>query len=748
MPIYPKQIKASKRVVDEYFCNPDVNQQINWATLIALTQSGKTETYLLTIFEMFRLEKIEKAYIICGSSDVALKSQLNKRLIGFGKLYRDYLRQNHSEIDGGTMDEISEKATEGTQIIWGSELKKISTELEARFSGKKSYSSQGQVSIYKALFVWDESHYAQSIGNQTEKFLTSIGISATGENLAKSETYFLSVSATPFSECSDIHHLNQNKGIVFLEGVNDPLLPPEKNYYGIKEMLETNKLIGYKRDKFKETLEMAINDRLINEEGEFRYGLIRVSGNKTHSEKQPAKKSKSKCSVKKPTKDESLLMKHITELAKKYGIVVKRCDSQAEEFNMRELKYAPEDSHVIVVVKERCRMGDSIDKPHVGFGMETSADANTDTMLQAFPGRLGGYDTNRSTKIYIPDNIIISGELERYISFIDNIQQSHQIVCLPTKAKNIVKENKTVKIRVGGQKPIIPLQFIEKDGILNEYFGNKLDKNGNPKLETTHKIQADLITAFKVMDIDKFIDNNNESDTKKIWEKLRDVKDIDGNGKFPIVVKTLCPGFTTYKRVPANLYNSFTNGVITPIGSETNCISVYIFGTNDYKDSYGFKKNDIFINVTVEADEKDVYSSRMRTNYVPKTSGKEVFSYRLPTKEKIDMNGAMLTVLTTDTMIDVDKMKTALKTLVSRSLDEPNDTGLVFRRSINALENQTLEDAGIYVIEEIYNALMVGGEIYNELLDEFKVELKLVRDPCQTSTVDAIDVVKLLEISW
>jgi len=743
MPIFPNQIKASKRVIDEYFCNPDVNKQINWATLIALMQSGKTETYLLTIFEMFRLEKIEKAYIMCGTSDVALRSQVESRLIAFERLYRKYLRDNFSEIDVDTIDEMAERFKDGTRIIWGSELKKISAELKKRFSGKP-YSSRGQVSIYKALFVWDESHYAQSIGNQTEKFLTSIGISATGENLAKSETYFLSVSATPFSECSDIHHLNQNKGIVFLEGVNDPSLPPEQNYYGIKEMLETNKLIGYKRDKFKETLEMAINDRLMNDEGEYRYGLIRVSGNKTRSEKQPAKKAKS--SVKNPSKDESLLMKYITELAKKYGIVVKRCDSGAEEFNMVELDTAPEDSHVIVVVKERCRMGDSIEKPHVGFGMETSADANTDTMLQAIPGRLSGYNANRSTKIYIPDNIIISGELDRYMRFIDNLRDQRQMDSLPEKAMNIEK-GKTDKIKVGGQKPIIPLKFIEKDGIVEEYFGNKIDKNGNPKINVAHKIQGNLLTAFKHMEVDKFIDNNNESDTKKIWEKLKEAKDDDGNGKFPLIIKTLCPGHTTYKRIPSSLYNSFTNGVITPIGSQTNCITVYIFGTNDYKDSYGFKKNDIFVSVTVEADEKDV-TSRKRANYIPKTSGKEVFSYSLPTKEVIDMNGAMLTVLTTDTMIDGDMMKTALKTLVSRSLDEPKDTGLVFRRSINALENQTLEHAGIYVIEEIYNALMVGGNIYNEILEEFKVELKLVRDSCQTSTVDAIDVVKLLEISW
>lgn len=742
MPIFPNQIKASKRVIDEYFCNPDVNKQINWATLIALMQSGKTETYLLTIFEMFRLEKIEKAYIMCGTSDVALRSQVESRLIAFERLYRKYLRDNFSEIDVDTIDEMAERFKDGTRIIWGSELKKISAELKKRFSGKP-YSSRGQVSIYKALFVWDESHYAQSIGNQTEKFLTSIGISATGENLAKSETYFLSVSATPFSECSDIHHLNQNKGIVFLEGVNDPSLPPEQNYYGIKEMLETNKLIGYKRDKFKETLEMAINDRLMNDEGEYRYGLIRVSGNKTRSEKQPAKKAKS--SVKKPSKDESLLMKYITELAKKYGIVVKRCDSGAEEFNMVELDTAPEDSHVIVVVKERCRMGDSIEKPHVGFGMETSADANTDTMLQAIPGRLSGYNANRSTKIYIPDNIIISGELDRYMRFIDNLRDQRQMDSLPEKAMNIEK-GKTVKIKVGGQKPIIPLKF-KVDGIAREYFGRELDKKGNPRIDSRHLITADIIPALKNMVLDNFIDNNNKDDKKKIWEKLKEAKDDDGIGKFPVIVKVLCPGHTTYKRVPSNLYNSFVNGVITPIGSETNCISVYIFGTNDYKDSYGFKKNDIFVSVTVEADEKDV-TSRKRANYIPKTSGKEVFSYSLPTKEVIDMNGAMLTVLTTDTMIDGDMMKTALKTLVSRSLDEPKDTGLVFRRSINALENQTLEHAGIYVIEEIYNALMVGGDIYNEILEEFKVELKLVRDSCQTSTVDAIDVVKLLEISW
>lgn len=743
MPIFPNQIKASKRVIDEYFCNSEVNKQINWATLIALMQSGKTETYLLTIFEMFRLGKIEKAYIMCGTSDVALRSQVETRLSDFEGLYRKYLRDNFSEIDVDTIDGMAGRFKKGVRIIWGSELKKISTELKNRFSGKP-YSSRGQVSIYKALFVWDESHYAQSIGNQTEKFLTSIGISATGENLAKSETYFLSVSATPFSECSDIHHLNQNKGIVFLEGINDPSLPPEQNYYGIKEMLETNKLIGYKRDKFKETLEMAINDRLMNDEGENRYGLIRVSGNKTRSEKQPAKKAKS--SVKKPSKDESLLMKYITELAKKYGIVVKRCDSGAEEFNMVELDTAPEDSHVIVVVKERCRMGDSIEKPHVGFGMETSADANTDTMLQAIPGRLSGYNANRSTKIYIPDNIIISGELDRYMRFIDNLRDQRQMDSLPVKAMNIEK-GKTVKIKVGGQKNIIPLKFNAPLGVSKEYFGKGLDKNGKPKLELAGTIKEDVVSPMIDMDKDKFIDNNTAKDTQKIWEKLKDARGQDGKGIYSVVTKVVCAKNETYKRVPSSLYNAFNNGVVTSLGSEKKVITIYIFG-QAYPE-YGFKKNDIFVDLTVEADEEDVIiSSRCKGCNIPKTSGKEVFGYQLPTKEVIDMNGAMLTVLTTDTMIDGDKMKTALKTLVRRSLDEPKDTGLVFRRSINALENQTLEHTGIYVIEEIYIALMVGGNIYNEILEEFQVELKLVRDPCQTSSVDAIDVVKLLEISW
>jgi len=748
MPIFPKQIEASNNIVNQYFCPDDESKTIRWVTLVSLMQSGKTGTYMLTIFEMFRLGKIEKAFIMCGTSDVALKSQLGKNLDSFENSYRLYLRNVDPKLDEDTRGNMAANFKSNVRIIWGSELKKISKELNNRFSGKP-YLSSNHVSIYKALFVWDESHYAQSIGNQTEQFLTSVGISATGDNLARSDTYFLSVSATPFSECSDIYHLNQNKGIVLLKGVDDPTKTLDENYYGIKQMLETKKLIGYNRNNFGETLETAILDRMISSDDGYRYGLIRVTGNKTLVGRSLTK-GKGKGVGKKPSNDESLLMTYIIELAQKYGIQVKRCDSEVEDIKMTELKTPPQDSHVIIVVKERCRIGDCIEKHSVGFAFETSVDANTDTTLQAFPGRFSGYTANRSTKIYIPEGIINSGELERYVKFIDTLVETQQIVTLPIKAKNI-KSEKTHKVRVkiGGQKNIIPLKFNVPLGESKEYFAAKPDKNGKPRLDSRHYIENDVVLPLKNMERDKFIDNNNNAkDTEKIWEKLREIKDDDGNGKYGVVVKVVCRKSETYARVPPNLYNAFNNGIVTSLGSEKKGITIYIFGEG-YTD-YGFKKNDMFVDLTIEADEEDVIRIKKSRSddHVPRTTSDEVFNFKLPTKQVIDMNGAMLSVLNTDTMCDCDMMKSALKTLVGRSLYEPENNGLVFRRSINALENQALEHCGIYVIDEIYQKLIIGGEIYNEILEEFKVELKLIRDPCQTSSIDAIEVVKLLEISW
>jgi hypothetical protein len=62
--------------------------------------------------------------------------------------------------------------------------------------------------------------------------------------------------------------------------------------------------------------------------------------------------------------------------------------------------------------------------------------------------------------------------------------------------------------------------------------------------------------------------------------------------------------------------------------------------------------------------------------------------------------------------------------------------------------NQTSENAGIWMTTEIYNEIVFGGEIYNELLLNYGVTLKVIHDPNPSSSIDIVELVKLLEISW
>ena len=65
--------------------------------------------------------------------------------------------------------------------------------------------------------------------------------------------------------------------------------------------------------------------------------------------------------------------------------------------------------------------------------METTLTKNTDALLQGLIGRFCGYNTNTNTKIYIPDKIKSSGELEIYVNMFINHKD------IPKKGMNLRK---------------------------------------------------------------------------------------------------------------------------------------------------------------------------------------------------------------------------------------------------------------------------------------------------------------------
>ena len=725
--IYKEQIATSRQIIEQNFCS--IENEKRWVTLIAEMQSGKTGTYLFTIFEMFRLGKIINAVIMCGSSDLELKNQVQFDLNTFVDKYLLHLGET-SGLSNAERVTLVRRIKANTQIIWGTELKKATKGLNRKTSSRSS-KKQISISVEGTLFVWEESHYAQSDGNQMDGYLSSLGISPSGVGLSKTNTYFLSVSATPISECSDIVHLEQTKGVVLLE--------TNESYYGVAEMMKTGKIVGYNIRNFKRTLEGAIVEGTPSD-GTFKYGIIRVSGAKSNDGEKPVKGAKKTVKM---NKSETNFMREIYEVAIKLGWKVKHCDSSCmSSIKISELAKAPEDANTIVVIKGKCRMGEVVKKTHIVFGMETSANANTDTMLQSILGRLCGHTTIRYAKIYIPDKFTENGELSRYLDFIDKLRTSRTIECLPQKAKNVTSE-------LGRQANIERVNIIpvKVNGV--DFVGR--DASGNNDRNNTTSVKEDVFNMF-YENITQIENQNSQEIFEKICHKVDLVSKnkervTDNYSPNKVVVRTI-KRKGTYNRIVKILHKSITTQ--TPLStassiSAPNGITIWIFG-EDYPE-YGFNKNDVYLDTPISDSSDNTNKSRIR---VPKTTKREIFRHTLPTKEDIFVNGAMLLGLDPDTLCDCDMMNQALKTLVKHSLNftESKTDGLVYHRRINSVVNQTSEHAGIWITTEICEALEVGGSIYKELLDEFGVSLNLVKDSNPETTIDILELVKLNEISW
>ena len=500
-------------------------------------------------------------------------------------------------------------------------------------------------------------------------------------------------------------------------------------------MLKTGKIVGYVLHNFRNTLENAMIEG-ISDDG-YKYGLIRVSGFKNDGEKKVK-------GVKTPTKmssvDDLQIMRQIYELAIKLGWVVKQCDSSCKSnINMSDLVDAPQDANTIVVIKGKCRMGEVVAKTHLAFGVETSVNANTDTMLQSILGRLCGHNPNRSVKIYIPDKITKSGELQRYLKFIHNLRQQEEITCLPKKAKNIAKETTQINRKRISTIPI-KVEGIDFTHIYRDTMGKNDKKN-------TGALIQNIVNAFRE---NSHLENfNSLEDFEKIRSKVKladdqkQNKNIDPDNKI-IVRRIYKKSNDSYKRAIPILRTMLDTKVVRPLGTPLG-VTILIF--SDSFTEYGFAKNDIYVDCPFLDD--NVNTGRTHGE-VPKTTKREIFSHTLSTNEEIFVNGALLLGLHPDTLHDIDMMKRALSNVISHSinLSESETDGLVYHRRINSVVNQTSENAGIWIIPEIYEALQVGGTIYQDLLAEFGVSLSLIRDPKPQTSIDVIELVKLLEISW
>jgi hypothetical protein len=354
MAIYNQEIRAMEQVLARF-------QYQAWGMLLAPMQSGKTNTFLLTACEMMRAGIVDRAVVFSGNRETDLRDQLIEKKQEIKIIYQTFLIERgvtgHELISAGLLvDKIV--------IHFGQNLK----ECEA----------QG-----RTLYIWEESHYGQSQRQEVDMFLRRMGIQATGS--LPEGCFLLSVSATPFSELSDQHHMTQDKFVV--------RLIPSEQYLSVKKMLE-NGQIRTMKDPSKEfaTILASVQDG---------YGLVRASDKK---------------------------QKEMAELATRAGFVVIQCDMK-NKFDLNQTLKVRPDTKTIIFLKGMCRMGKQVVKTHIRFVMETSC-GKTDTLLQSLLGRMCGYDSRPDILIYIKK--LPLEELEKYNQLHEGIFTS-----IPSKAMNI-----------------------------------------------------------------------------------------------------------------------------------------------------------------------------------------------------------------------------------------------------------------------------------------------------------------------
>jgi len=188
---YENQQRASLEVCEEF------RKGQRYGLLRADLQSGKTGTYQLLIRKMFVEGLIDHAYILCGSHELELLSQVHK--------------DKKEWHDGAPFEDR-------IHIVFRQNFNKTKMVLK------------------RVLIVVDESHLVTGVHQTLCKFLKrhQLSMSGTTPRMVRDDIYMLSVDATPYLEESVLAYDGGNKFRVFLES--------GAGYYGVMNYLTSQAL--------------------------------------------------------------------------------------------------------------------------------------------------------------------------------------------------------------------------------------------------------------------------------------------------------------------------------------------------------------------------------------------------------------------------------------------------------------------------------------------------------------------------
>jgi len=706
-----------------------------WILLFAQMQSGKTETYMFAAAEMIRTGQVQYVVIFSGNQETELRDQIPENFEAFCTKYRQYLVENNlgnSETERGQiMDKLKKnfgKANKGkdstVRIVWGTELKK--------YNGPKT----------DTLFIWEESHYGQSLDQEVDSFLRTVGISADGnvDILREKRNYFLSVSATPFSEMSDLKHDNQSKKLVIMK--------PVSSYNSVEKMWNEGRIHSY--SVLEEGLTRALTRATAESSASKKFAVIRSSLTNE---------------------------KDIVALVRQAGWKIayynskQMCKIDGVEYDNLDFMSTAPSKNTCIILKGMCRMGKQLKKDHLSFVFETSGNSKTDTSLQGLLGRSCGYGNSMNVQVYLPASFCEGGDIQRYISLVND----DEIKIMPKKAMNLKGCRNTLDaiIPVRLDMPREDLERVSREHLIEsvkaafneeETAVRVYQVTDNNTVNNQAKIRERILgledSCFKLHNLEKqtYVDqdvlrkirDSNHSRTPVMLGSSCGVKSdgeevkmwvckadscvyvdcrIDGYCSCSLS-RDACKCFEYNPRnVPRTTCKEVFKHKLVVSDEGTLCRQNAVCHKQSFK-----TENDISDPILV----MPMSTAGTKTSSGQNTSSKTSTSANTSSKSSTTVdtcNGMFEIFIDPSTMDSVSNMLTALDDLVKISKIIEQNPMLVGSKYLHH---------NIKVSEEVYQALLKGGAIHQAIQTKHSMQLKIKVDPKKSS----IGVIHLKAIYW
>jgi hypothetical protein len=384
--------------------------------------------------------------------------------------------------------------------------------------------------------------------------------------------------------------------------------------------------------------------------------------------------------------------------------------------SMDELAVAPH-CNTVIFIRGMCRMGKRVPKDHISFVVETSKGSKTDTVLQALLGRMFGYHDNMNIRVYISRKVKMD-DIRRYVAMME--APDHDLQVMPRSGKNLVAGTSQC---VNGWYYNMPIIVRHRHNNADE--DDAMDPNA-PEYDRDIAIRT-IQTAFESGDIENC---NCDEQTAEICEQVARLRDCMNYMYF--VNRDTGRLNVTYRDVPEKVRESIDNQIAmipggAGCGFESNDedgvqINVWRCNTNQFSESHGFHRGDLIVYTRTRTPSPQ----QQLHGRIAHTSGLETFHTQQEDGSVVIGNGGYSIPLAVETSHNAETMQRNLCDLIIASQVEDS---LQRPKCVTSNHDGVSAWKGIIVTVEIMQELQRGGAIYEYILREHGVTLKLAKAP-------------------